>query len=80
MSPLPTTHRRSNRACSSNAIRQKPPHVGNFFVQESSQQLHENDFVDGDDDFEPLPVSLLVSDDDEFCDFIRMNTHDPFDD
>jgi hypothetical protein len=53
---------------------------GNFFVQESSQQLHENDFFDRDDDvFEPLPFSRLVSDDDEFCDFIRMNTHDPFD-
>ena len=52
---------------------------GKILVQESSQQLHENDFFDRDDDFEPLPVSLLVSDDDEFCDFIRMNTHDPFD-
>eukprot|EP00970_Alexandrium_tamarense_P012583 scaffold2954_cov195-Alexandrium_tamarense.AAC.22 len=52
---------------------------GKILVQESSQELHENDFVDGDDDFEPLPVSRLVSDYDEFCDFIRMNIHDPFD-
>eukprot|EP01082_Thalassiosira_pseudonana_P010062 g8890.t1 g8890 contig34:376484-377137(+) len=51
-----------------------------ILVQESSQQLHENDFFDHDDVFEPLPFSRLVSDDDEFCEFIRMNTHDPFDD
>ncbi len=52
---------------------------GKVLAEESTQQLHENDFFGGcDDDFEPLPVYRLVSDDDEFCDFIRMNTHDPF--
>jgi hypothetical protein len=52
-------------------------------AQRSAQQLHENDF-------EPLPRTIsgtpgagFVSDvpnDDEFCNFIRMNIDDPFDD